>query len=165
MLPMPVRVALAVALLANLARAQKMDWLIVPGQRVGPITASTTRAELDAMFGKENVQERNLGISQGPEAATVVFGDDASVALAITWDLGKGMARTEWDRDMKYPAVEKIKYTEVIQPTLGFVTDDKGSSPQSFAVPSASLEIDATAGKQTVVLTGVLNLGSATLMI
>jgi len=83
---MPVRVALAVALLANLARAQKMDWLIVPGQRVGPITASTTRAELDAMFGKENVQERNLGISQGPEAATVVFGDDASVALAITWD-------------------------------------------------------------------------------
>ena len=86
MLPMPVRVALAVALLANLARAQKMDWLIVPGQRVGPITASTTRAELDAMFGKENVQERNLGISQGPEAATVVFGDDASVALAITWD-------------------------------------------------------------------------------
>lgn len=86
MLPMPVRIALAVVLLANLARAQKMDWLIVPGQRVGPITASTTRAELDAMFGKQNVQERNLDISQGPEAATVVFGDDASVALAITWD-------------------------------------------------------------------------------
>ena len=86
MLPMPVRIALAVVLLANLARAQKMDWLIVPGQRVGPITASTTRADLDAMFGKQNVQERNLDISQGPEAATVVFGDDASVALAITWD-------------------------------------------------------------------------------
>jgi hypothetical protein len=86
MLPMPVRIALAVVLQANLASAQKIDWLIVPGQRVGPITASTTRAELDAMFGKENVQERNLDISEGPEAATVVFGDDSSARLAITWD-------------------------------------------------------------------------------
>jgi hypothetical protein len=86
MLPMPVRTVLAVVLLANLAGAQKADWLIVPGQRVGPITASTTRADLDTMFGKENVQERNLDISEGPESATVVFGNDASAALAITWD-------------------------------------------------------------------------------
>jgi hypothetical protein len=38
------------------------------------------------MFGKENVQERNLDINEGPEAATVVLGNDASAALAITWD-------------------------------------------------------------------------------
>jgi hypothetical protein len=86
MLPIPVRIVFAVVLLANLADAQKADWLIVPGQRVGPITASTTRADLDAMFGKENVQERNLDISEGPESATVVFGNDASAALSITWD-------------------------------------------------------------------------------
>lgn len=77
----------AVLLVApSLAQSQKIDWLIVPGQRVGPITAATTRADLDAMFGKENVQERNLDISEGPEAATVVFGQDPSAALAITWD-------------------------------------------------------------------------------
>jgi hypothetical protein len=68
------------------AIAQKNDWLIVPGQRVGPVTAATTRAGLDVIFGKENVQDRNLDISEGPEAATVVFGDDGSAALAITWD-------------------------------------------------------------------------------
>jgi len=73
-------------LLSAFTCAQKIDWLIVPGQRVGPITASTTRADLDSMFGKENVQERNLDISEGPEAATVVFANDASAALAITWD-------------------------------------------------------------------------------
>ena len=83
---MPLRIALAVLLVASVASAQKIDWLIVPGQRVGPITASTTRADLDAMFGKENVQERNLEISEGPESATVVFGQDPSAALAITWD-------------------------------------------------------------------------------
>ena len=86
MLPMPPRTALAIVLLSAFTCAQKVDWLIVPGQRVGPITASTTRADLDSMFGKENVQERNLDISEGPEAATVVFANDASAALAITWD-------------------------------------------------------------------------------
>jgi hypothetical protein len=66
--------------------AQKNDWLIVPGQRVGPVTPTTTRAELDTLFGKENVREQNLDISEGPDTATVVFPDDASAALAITWD-------------------------------------------------------------------------------
>jgi hypothetical protein len=68
------------------AQNQKIDWLIVPGKRVGPITASTTRADLNAMFGNQNVQEQNLDIAEGPEAATVVLGDDPSAALAITWD-------------------------------------------------------------------------------
>ena len=79
-------VLLVVVFLAASASAQKNDWLIVPGQRVGPITAATTRADLDALFGKQNVQERNLDISVGPEAATVVFGDEPSAAFAITWD-------------------------------------------------------------------------------
>ena len=83
-MPMTLRliVALVVVLLGT-ASAQKNDWLIVPGQRVGPITASTTRADLDILFGKDNVRESNLDISEGPEAATVVFGDDPSAALAI----------------------------------------------------------------------------------
>ena len=75
---------MAVSLLAVPAAAQKNDWLIVPGQRVGPITAATTRADLDSIFGKENVQERNLDGNGGPEAATVVFAADTSAALAIT---------------------------------------------------------------------------------
>ena len=78
--------ALALAMLAAPAAAQKNDWLIVPGQRVGPITAATTRADLDAIFGKENVQERNLDGNDGPGAATVVYSSDPSAALAMTWD-------------------------------------------------------------------------------
>jgi hypothetical protein len=74
------------ALLVGSAVAQKNDWLIVPGQRVGPITSATTRADLNAVFGKENVEDRNLDVSEGPEAATVVFGNDTSAALAVTWD-------------------------------------------------------------------------------
>jgi hypothetical protein len=73
-------------LLVGSATAQKIDWLIVPGQRVGPITAATTHADLDTLFGKENVRDGGFENSDLPEAATVVLGNDTSAALAITWD-------------------------------------------------------------------------------
>ena len=67
------------------AAAQKNDWLVVPGSRVGPITAATTRAELDTLFGKENVQDGSYQ-AEDVEAATIVFGSDSSAALAVTWN-------------------------------------------------------------------------------
>lgn len=79
-------VLLVTAFLVASAAAQKNDWLIVPVQRVGPITAATTRADLDNLFGKQNVHDGNLEGSEVPEAATVVYGNDASAALAVTWD-------------------------------------------------------------------------------
>ena len=80
------RLIALIALLAAPIAAQKNDWLIVPGSRVGPITAATTRSELDTLFGKENVREQNLDISEAPDVATVVFPEDTSAALAVTWD-------------------------------------------------------------------------------
>ena len=73
-------------LFAAPSAAQKNDWLIVPGQRVGPITSTTTRAELDTLFGKENVHDGTFEGGDVPEAATVVWGSDSSTSLAITWD-------------------------------------------------------------------------------
>jgi hypothetical protein len=74
------------AVLSNSASAQKNDWLIVPGHRVGPITAATTRADLDSLFGKENVREQGPDTSDLPEPATVAYGNDPSGALAVTWN-------------------------------------------------------------------------------
>src|SRR5260370_13853182 len=48
-----------------------------------------------------------------------------------TWDLAGGRARNAWDRDQKYPDPVKMKYTETVLPTLGFVTDDKSSQAMS----------------------------------
>lgn len=67
------------------ASAQKNDWLVVPGSRVGPITATTTRAQLDTLFGKENVQDGSYQ-AEDVEAATIVLGSDSSAALAVTWN-------------------------------------------------------------------------------
>jgi glyoxylase-like metal-dependent hydrolase (beta-lactamase superfamily II) len=52
--------------------------------------------------------------------------------FAITWDLAKGTARTDWDRDQKYPEPPvKLKFTETLFPAFGVVTDAKGSQPMS----------------------------------
>jgi len=58
------------------------------------------------------------------------FLGDAS--FTITWNLATGMARTEWDRDQQYPPpATKLKYTETLTPTTGFVTDANGDQPMS----------------------------------
>src|SRR5437879_5558269 len=63
-------------------------------------------------------------------AAEPRFLGDAT--FAITWDLANGRSRTAWDRDQKYPEpAVKIKYTETVLPTLGYVTDEKSSQAMS----------------------------------
>jgi glyoxylase-like metal-dependent hydrolase (beta-lactamase superfamily II) len=52
--------------------------------------------------------------------------------FTITWDIARGIARADWDRDQKYPDPPiKLKYSEILMPALGFVTDAKGSQPMS----------------------------------
>lgn len=46
--------------------------------------------------------------------------------IAMEWDLVTGQARIAWDREKKYPSIERVKYTEVVTPNLGFVVNDKG---------------------------------------
>ena len=59
--------------------------------------------------------------------------------FTTTWDLTNGVAKLDLDRAMKYPAVETLKYSEVITPTLGFVTNDKGSTAASSIRVAAQL--------------------------
>lgn len=66
---------------------QKNDWLIVPGQRVGPILANTVRADLphsfapgatiDDLFGQTGVHTQYM---------TVVSREFPAEALTIFWD-------------------------------------------------------------------------------
>ena len=45
----------------------------------------------------------------------------------VTADIANRTVRVDWDRDMKYPAVERIKFSETVYPTFGIVTDAKGA--------------------------------------
>lgn len=60
------------------------DWLIVPGERVGPVKSNTTDSEITALFGPNNVRREKVHVGEGFfEEATLVYPDDPSRRLAI----------------------------------------------------------------------------------
>jgi glyoxylase-like metal-dependent hydrolase (beta-lactamase superfamily II) len=138
----PVLSTLAALLVAALygaiapqpAQAQSVRDLV--GQAV------TAEGGADALRGLKALSIKADAMHWEPGQSKVAGGEPrflGNSALAITWDLANGAARTEWDRDMKYPAIEKLKYAEVVTPALGFVTDDKGSKAASSIRVAAAL--------------------------
>lgn len=68
------------------AQQPPIDWLIVPGERVGPITAGTSEAMLRSLFGPENVVPGNVYVGEGfSEPGAAVYPDDAMQYLEIIW--------------------------------------------------------------------------------
>jgi hypothetical protein len=65
--------------------AQSNDWLIVPGKRLGPITSETNRNDLDRVFDKRNVVDRDVDTGEGPYPATVIF-PNSPAELAVVWN-------------------------------------------------------------------------------
>jgi hypothetical protein len=76
------------------------------------------------------------GQSFAPDGDPRFLGD---ATFTVTWDLANGSARTSWVRDQKYPDPIILKYTETLLPTIGFVTDEKGSLPMSGIREAAQL--------------------------
>jgi len=57
------------------------------------------------------------------------FLGDSTLTTTVDYAAKDGATvRFDWDRDMKYPAVEKLKYSEIRYPTYGAVIDDKGEA-------------------------------------
>ncbi|MCW5963095.1 MAG: hypothetical protein KIT83_03575 [Bryobacterales bacterium] len=64
--------------------AQSHDWLIVPGQRVGPVHAGSSVSALRALLGNEAVVESAIEVGEGlTEPGFVVYPQDPSKALAV----------------------------------------------------------------------------------
>ena len=64
------------------------------------------------------------GQSYSPTGEARFLGD---ATYTQTVDNATRTSRVDWDRDMKYPAVERLKYSEVTTPTFGILIDDKGA--------------------------------------
>src|SRR5262245_33294286 len=57
------------------------------------------------------------------------FLGDSTLSTSVNYAAEGGtVVRYDWERDMKYPAVEKVKYSEVRGPTWGVVIDEKGQA-------------------------------------
>ncbi len=62
------------------------DWLIVPGERAGPITATTTEADLIAHYGAAAVQVDTLVLSEGFVEVGTRLLPGTPDEVAILWD-------------------------------------------------------------------------------
>jgi len=86
---MPLAVLITL-LLAQAGKPAANDWTVVPGVRVGPITAGTVRGDVDRLFHAGAVEDDEIELDEGMlQAATLVYRHDASATVAITWN-GKG---------------------------------------------------------------------------
>lgn len=55
------------------AEAPIQDTVVIPGERIGPVTSDTSRAELGEMFGEEVLIDQEIGVGEGfSEPGTVV---------------------------------------------------------------------------------------------
>src|ERR1035438_350008 len=62
------------------------DWLIVPGQRVGPVTARSTENELRTAFGSPRVVRTSIQIDKTHAApGLLIYGGRPNEALAVVW--------------------------------------------------------------------------------
>jgi hypothetical protein len=78
-------VVLAAGLLVS-ARALAADWVIVPGERVGPIDAGASEAKLVELFGAANVKRVSFEVEPGEAVpATTVFADDSTRRAIVLW--------------------------------------------------------------------------------
>src|SRR5262249_2831736 len=65
------------------------------------------------------------------------FLGDSTITTTVDY-AGLLRVRYDWDRDMKYPAVEKVKYSEIRYPTYGAVIDEKGEAKPMSAIRLAA---------------------------
>ena len=123
-----VLTAALLAVASQPALAQKKADNSLVGQAI------TAEGGADALRALKGVTMKGTAHFYGPEQSETPGGparDYGTANVTVTWDLSKGMAATTLDRDQKYPAPEKMKYTETVTPTMGWVTDEKGSTPMS----------------------------------
>jgi len=68
------------------APAVGADWVIVPGERVGPIDAAASEAKLVELFGAANVTRASFEPEPGEAVpATILFANDPTRRAVVLW--------------------------------------------------------------------------------
>lgn len=67
------------------SKSAVQDTTIVPGERVGPVTRTTTRDDLVAMFGEAALEDTEIPVGEGFTEPATVVNSDSDQAFAIVW--------------------------------------------------------------------------------
>ena len=90
---------------------------------------------IKTLVGKGEAKHWEPGQSHSVNGESRFLGNST---VTVSADVAARTIRADWDRDMKYPAVERLKYSEIIYPTYGAVIDDKGEAKPMSSIRLAS---------------------------
>ncbi|MDA0205559.1 MAG: hypothetical protein O3A53_14280 [Acidobacteria bacterium] len=79
------RTSIVVFLLLFAADARPQEALIVPGVRVGAITAETGEADLISVFGRDRFSAHKVGMGEGNVCDGALIRFDNEESLAVAW--------------------------------------------------------------------------------
>ena len=95
-------------------------------QSIEAIGGASALAGLKTMVLKGDAKHWEPGQSNSVNGESRFLGD-STVTISVDYT-NPLRVRYDWDRDMKFPAVEKVKYSEIRYPTYGAVIDEKGTA-------------------------------------
>jgi glyoxylase-like metal-dependent hydrolase (beta-lactamase superfamily II) len=122
------------AALAQPAAAQSGAELVKQAVEAQGGTAALMAAKTTIIKGEAKHWEP--GQSYSPTGEAKFLGDST---YTQTVDNVARTARLDWDRDMKYPAVERLKFSEITSANFGVAIDDKGAQ-----TPMSGIRLAAT---------------------
>jgi glyoxylase-like metal-dependent hydrolase (beta-lactamase superfamily II) len=123
--------------------------------------ADLVKQAVDALGGADAIRALKTNVSKGtakhwePGQSNSVNGESRFLGdsnFTLTADVANGIVRVDWDRDMKYPAVERAKYSEITTPTYGAVIDEKGEAKPMSGIRLASLQRELRRGSPALLL-------------
>ena len=119
-------VFLAAAAVAQPASAQSPAELV--GQAVAAQGGADALRSLTTLVikGEAKHWEPGQSVRAGGEARFI--GDST---FTVTADIPNQVIRVDWDRDMKYVAVERLQFSEIVHRSYGVVADAQGTRPMS----------------------------------
>jgi len=98
---------------------------------------------IKTLITKSDVKHWEPGQSHSVNGESRFLGDSTLTTTVDYAAQGGTVVRYDWDRDMKYPAVERIKYSEIRYPTYGAVIDEKGAVTQMSGIRFAANQREA----------------------
>jgi len=66
-------------------QAELSDTVVIPGDRIGPVTRTTTRQALERLFGAANLSDEDVGMGEGETEPGTVVNRDAANAFTVIW--------------------------------------------------------------------------------
>jgi glyoxylase-like metal-dependent hydrolase (beta-lactamase superfamily II) len=107
-------------------------------QSVEALGGADAMRAIKTMIAKADAKHWEPGQSYSISGESRFLGD-STVTITVAYGSKDGaVARYDWDRGMQYPAVERLKYSEIRYPNWGAAIDDKGQATPMSAIRIAA---------------------------